>query len=102
MGNGYVGQILRVDLTQKEWEVEDLDLDLAEKFIGGRGLGAKLLLDEVDPEVDPLSPENKLIVITGPLTGSGAPCGARYMMVSKSPLRSVLPTGAPVGSSVRS
>ncbi|MFA4837519.1 MAG: aldehyde ferredoxin oxidoreductase family protein [Dehalococcoidia bacterium] len=97
MENGYIGQILRVDLTEKEWEVEDLDLDLAEKFIGGRGLGAKLLLDEVDPEVDPLSPENKLIVITGPLTGSGTPCGARYMMVSKSPLTGCIAYGGAGG-----
>ncbi|MFA4835576.1 MAG: aldehyde ferredoxin oxidoreductase family protein [Dehalococcoidia bacterium] len=86
MANGYAGQILRVDLTNGDWEIEDLDLDLAKKFIGARGLGAKILMDEVDPKIDPLSPENKLIFLAGALTGTGAVCGCRYMVVSKSPL----------------
>lgn len=83
---GFTGKILRVDLTQGNYEVEDLDPDLARDFIGGRGLGTKIFCDEVDPEVDPLSPDNKLIFMTGPLTGTGAPCSARYMVVTKSPL----------------
>lgn len=86
MTEGYVGQVLRVDLTKGECDVEELDIDLARDFIGGRGLGAKILLDEVDPKVEPLSPGNKLIFATGPLTGTGAPAGCRYMAVSRSPL----------------
>jgi aldehyde:ferredoxin oxidoreductase len=66
--------------------VEDLDQDLAKDYIGGRGLASKMLYDEIDPAVDPLSPENKLIFATGPLTGTGAIAGSRYMVVTKSPL----------------
>ncbi|MFA4836501.1 MAG: aldehyde ferredoxin oxidoreductase family protein [Dehalococcoidia bacterium] len=86
MGNAYAGQVLRVNLTKGDWEVEELDMDLAERFIGGRGIGGKILFDEVDPNVDPLGPDNKLIFATGPLTGTGAPTGCRYMVVAKSPL----------------
>ncbi|MDD5093984.1 MAG: aldehyde ferredoxin oxidoreductase family protein [Dehalococcoidia bacterium] len=86
MGNAYAGQILRVNLTKGDWKVEELDMDLVRRFIGGRGLGGKILFDEVDPNVDPLGPENKLIFVTGPLTGTGAPTGCRYMVVAKSPL----------------
>lgn len=83
---GYFGKILRVNLTNHTSKVEALDLELAAKFIGGRGLGTKLFRDEVDPKVDALSPENKLLVVTGPLTGTPTPTGGRYMVVTKSPL----------------
>ena len=86
MENAYAGQILRVNLSEGEWKVEDLDMDLAKEFIGGRGLAGKILLDEVDPGVDPLSPDNKLIFATGPLTGTGAPACCRYVVMAKSPL----------------
>jgi len=86
MRNAYAGHILRVNLTEGKWEVEDLDMDLAQTFIGGRGLAGKILFDEVSPTVDPLSPDNKLIFAAGPLTGTGAPTGCRYMVVAKSPL----------------
>ena len=83
---GWVGKILRVNLTNKTTKTEDLNQSLAKDYIGGRGLASKILLDEVDPKIDGLSSENKLIFITGPLTGTGAPCGARFMVVTKSPL----------------
>lgn len=83
---GYVGKILRVDLNAETSQVEPLDMHLAEQFIGGRGLGTKLFMNEVDPKVDALSPENKLMVVTGPLTGTPTPTGGRYMVVTKSPL----------------
>jgi len=84
--DAWTGKVLRVDLSKGEWEDEDLDVDLAEEYLGGRGLATKILFDEVDANVDPLSPENKLIFATGPLSGTGAPTGGRYMVVSKSPL----------------
>lgn len=84
--NGWTGKFLRVDLSNERFEVEDLDQDLAKDYIGGRGLGSKMLYDEIDPAVDPLSPDNKLIFATGPLTGTGAIAGSRYMVVTKSPL----------------
>jgi len=87
---GYNGKILRINLKEKTIKVEALDLELAKKFIGGRGLGTKIFMDEVDPMVDPLSPENKLIIVTGPLTGTPVPTGGRYMVVTKSPLSNTI------------
>jgi len=83
---GYVGKILRIDLANKLAKVEDLDEAMARKFIGGRGLATKIYSDEVGPNVDAFAPENKLIVATGPLTGTPTPTGGRYMVVTKSPL----------------
>ena len=83
---GYNGKVLRVNLKERTVKVEALDLEQAKKFIGGRGLGTKIFMDEVDANVDALSPENKLIVVTGPLTGTPVPTGGRYMVVTKSPL----------------
>jgi len=56
------------------------------KFVGGRGLASYLLAQEVEPDTEPLDPANKIIFATGPLTGSQAPTGGRYMVVTKSPL----------------
>ncbi len=84
--NGYRGKLLRIDLTNHKVAQEDLDLNLAKKFLGGRGLGTYTLSQEIDPNVDPLSPDNKLIFATGPLTGSKAPASGRYMVITKSPL----------------
>ncbi len=83
---GYRGTILRVNLTDQTIQKEALDLETAKKFIGGRGLGTKIMMDEVDPNVEPLSPENKLLFVTGPLTGTPTPTGGRYMVVTKGPL----------------
>ncbi|MEM4216626.1 MAG: 3-hexulose-6-phosphate synthase [Candidatus Methanomethylicaceae archaeon] len=82
---GYMGKILRVNLSSKEISVEDLDMDIASSFIGGRGYGAKILFDELPVGIDPLSPENKLIFMTGPLTGTAAPTSGRYSVSTKSP-----------------
>ena len=87
---GYHGKILRVNLTKQTTTIETLDPQTAKDFIGGRGWAIKYLYDEVDPQVDPLAPENKLIFATGPLTGSPAPTGNRYMVVTKSPLTGAL------------
>jgi aldehyde:ferredoxin oxidoreductase len=83
---GWVGKLLRVDLTKGEWKTEELDQNLAVKFIGGRGLGSKILSDEIDPKVDPFSPNNRLIMATGPLTGTSASAAGRYMVITKAPL----------------
>jgi len=56
---GYMGQILRVDLTKHKFAVEPLEKDFAEKFVGGRGFGAKILFDEVPKGTAPLGPNNK-------------------------------------------
>ncbi|MGM0419514.1 MAG: aldehyde ferredoxin oxidoreductase family protein [Bacillota bacterium] len=79
-------KILRVDLTAGEVKEETLDPQLVKKFLGGRGLASKLLADEIDPNIDALSPENKLIFATGLMTGTSASTGGRYMVVTKGPL----------------
>lgn len=84
--NGYVGKVLRVNFSTQEIKVEELNLELAQKYIGARGLGVKTFIDEVDPKVDPLSEDNKLIIATGPLTGAPMPTSGRYMVVTKAPL----------------
>ncbi|ETA81904.1 aldehyde ferredoxin oxidoreductase family protein [Youngiibacter fragilis] len=83
---GYQGTVLRIDLTAGTVKKEQLNLDDAVKFLGGRGLGTKMLIDEIDANVDALSPENKLIFAAGPLTGTNTPTGGRYMVITKSPL----------------
>lgn len=83
---GYMGKILRVNLTERTWTIEDLDLNVAQKYLGSRGLGVKIMMDEVDANVDPLSPENKLIIASGGLTGAPVPTSGRYMAITKSPL----------------
>jgi aldehyde:ferredoxin oxidoreductase len=88
--NGWYGKILRVNLTEQTYTIETVDPQMAKDYIGGRGWAIKYLMDGMDPAVDALSPENMLIFATGPLTGSPAPTGNRYMVVTKSPLTGVL------------
>ena len=84
--NAWTGTILRVDLKEKTIKKEPLNLKDAHDYVGARGLGTKYFCDEVDPKVDPLSADNKLIFMTGPLTGTSAASGGRYEVVAKSPL----------------
>jgi len=84
--SGWVGKLLRVNLTQGSCKVDELPTNLVHHFLGGRGLASKILFDEVSPQTEPLSPENKLIFMTGPLTGTGAIGGASHVVVTKSPL----------------
>ncbi|NQV43363.1 MAG: aldehyde ferredoxin oxidoreductase, partial [Rhodospirillales bacterium] len=80
------GKILRVDLTKGACVSEPLNMEWAEQFVGQRGLATKYLMEEIDPKVDPLSPDNKLIFATGPLTGTGASTGGRWSVVTKGAL----------------
>lgn len=80
------GRVLRINLTSGEIRKESLPPEITTKFIGGRGLGTYLLQREVSPTAEPLSPENKVYVAAGPLTGTSAPAGSRYMVVTKAPL----------------
>ena len=87
---GWAGTILRVDLTEKEIVRQPLKLDFAKKWLGGEGFGAKVLWDEVGPEVeDGLDPRNLLIYTTGPLTSTLAPGCGRLEIVTKSPLTGI-------------
>jgi aldehyde:ferredoxin oxidoreductase len=86
MWYGWTGNVLRLALDEPLVTMETLDRRIAENFIGARGVGVKYLYDEIDPAVDALDRRNKLIFGTGPLTGTGAPGGSRYMVVTKGPL----------------
>jgi aldehyde:ferredoxin oxidoreductase len=90
MSTTYNLKMLRINLTDRTIKKEDLDEKLAKKFLGGRGLGTKILYDEGVATVEPLSPENKLIFINGPLTGANVPTGGRYMVVTKAPLNNMI------------
>ena len=68
----WAGKILRINLTTGSIKTEPLNMQWARDYVGSRGLGSKYLISEIDPKVDPLSPENKLIWATGPLTGTMA------------------------------
>jgi aldehyde:ferredoxin oxidoreductase len=83
--NGWNGKILEIDLTTQTHKESPLDMEMARQFIGGRGLGARLLWDLVGPEVDPLSPENVLIFTNGPLTATGYQTSNRFSVTTKSP-----------------
>jgi len=89
---GWTGKLLRVDLTSGQSNVEQIPEEWLREYIGGRGLADRYLFEELDPTVDPLAPENKMIFATGPLTGTPAPCGARYMVVTKGALTGAITT----------
>ncbi|RQD72590.1 MAG: aldehyde ferredoxin oxidoreductase [Tindallia sp. MSAO_Bac2] len=83
---GYTGKILRINLSTGDVKTEALDKELAKLYVGGRGLAEKMFSNEVDAKIDAFSPENKLFIATGPLSGTPTPTGGRYMAITKSPL----------------
>ncbi len=84
--NGYMGQILDIQLDKSSVGTIDLDQDLTRLFLGGGGLAARILYDLIDPTIDPLSTESPLLYMTGPLTGTLAPCTGRHVICGRSPL----------------
>lgn len=85
MAGGYMGKFLRVNLTEGSWSDFTLDDETLKRFIGGSCLAAKLFLDRYPIEADPLSPENPLMIMTGPMVGSGFPGTSRFSVCAKSP-----------------
>ncbi len=84
--HGWTGKILRVDLTRKKAVAQEFDANFAQTWLGGRGFAVKILWDEVKPGTDALSPENKLVLATGPLTGASLPSSSKLVVAAKSPL----------------
>jgi aldehyde:ferredoxin oxidoreductase len=80
-----MGKLLNVNLTTGSIEEESLDEELCRDYIGGYGLGAKLLYDRIPVGADPLGPDNVLALLTGPLTGTPAVIGSRFVAMAKSP-----------------
>lgn len=85
MWYGYAGKILEVNLSTGNVDRVDLDRDIAEKYIGGKGFGIHTLFHRLPTGCDPLSPDNILVFATGPLTGSAAPASGRLELCTKSP-----------------
>ncbi len=79
-------QILRVNLTNGSIAIEPLKMEWADAYLGSRGLGSKYLYEEMDPAVDALSAENKIVFATGPLTGTMASTSGRYTVITKGAL----------------
>lgn len=92
---GWRGRLLRVNLTSGAVKIETLERDVVRDYLGGRGLGIYLHAKEVSVSVDPLSPGNHLIFATGPLTGTLAPNGGRYTVITRTP-----PSGALSAASI--
>jgi len=86
---GYAGKILEVNLTSGKISKTSVDDETLRKFIGGSGLAAKLFLDRVSPQVAPLSPQNTLFIMTGPLQGTNLPGSGRFNISAKSPLTNI-------------
>ncbi|MFX0033983.1 MAG: aldehyde ferredoxin oxidoreductase family protein [Promethearchaeota archaeon] len=82
---GFIGKLLRVDLTNNKISEESLNEEIAKEFLGGSGYCARYLYDRIDKGIDPLSPENILMIMTGPLCGSNAPTSGRFSICAKSP-----------------
>ena len=89
MIGGYMGRILYIDLSEKKARTEVLDPKLAKDYLGGSGLGAKLLYDMTDGTTDPLGKDNPLMFINGPFTGTRIPTSGRHAVVAKSPLTGI-------------
>lgn len=82
---GYLGKLLRINLSDRSSRVESIDVRLMEMLLGGRGIAAKYYYDEIGSEVDPLGMENKLYFFTGPLTGVDLPSTTKFQLATKSP-----------------
>jgi aldehyde:ferredoxin oxidoreductase len=86
---GYMGKILRVNLSKRSISKDILSETDAKKYLGGRGIAAKILFNELEPGIDPLGPENKLVYAAGPLAATGIPLNSRWLVAARSPLTGI-------------
>ncbi len=101
----WANNVLRINLTDGSSSNEPLNMDWARQYLGQRGLASKYLAEEIDPACDALAPDNKLIMTTGPLTGTMASTGGRYSVVTKSPLTGAIAcsnSGGFIGAELKS
>ncbi len=96
--NGWTGKILRIDLTSGKISEEATDPAIARLYIGARGMGTRYFFNEVDPGIDPLGPENKIIFAPGPFSGTYAPSAGRYDVITKGPLNGTIAASNSGGS----
>jgi aldehyde:ferredoxin oxidoreductase len=88
--DGYAGKMAFVDLTGGRVTIQPTPPDLKKNYLGGRGFGARIVSDRIDPKIDALSPKNVIVFAAGPLTGTGIPLGSRYEVTTKAPLNDTL------------
>ncbi|MFH1152284.1 MAG: aldehyde ferredoxin oxidoreductase family protein [Pseudomonadota bacterium] len=101
---GCTNKILDIDLTAREWSVFEVSEQDRRLYLGGKGLGLKLLHDRLEPGVDPLGEKNMLVIMPGVLMGTGAPCSGRFEAITKSPLTGIIGTsscGGPFGMQLK-
>lgn len=96
--NSNLPKYLRINLKMLTYTIGLIDKNLTKNYIGSRGIGGKIIYDEVLPSTHPLSPLNKLIISPGPATGSEMPTGARFMIITKSPLSNGITSSSSGGS----
>jgi len=94
---GYAGKVLRLDLSSGSIQTEDLDMDMAKKYLGGQGTNTKLAYDMIKPGVDPLGPENVVLLGAGPLCGTPAASATKVMMTTKSAINGSIGTAGGCG-----
>lgn len=82
---GYLGKVVRVDLSSRTWQSEDIDPCIQRKYLGGRGVAARYYLDEIPGRIDPDDSANKLFFFTGPLTGTPVPASGKFQCATVSP-----------------
>ena len=95
---GFVGKMAEVNLTDGTVKTSVVDKDVLRRYIGGSGLGAKLMLDRVAPDIAPLSPDNTFFILGGPTSGTNIPGGARFSVCAKSPLTGMFGESSSGGS----
>ncbi len=98
MAFAFAGKVLRVDLTHGRITQDETRLDWARQFVGGSGLATRYWIEETPAGIDPLSPENRLVFMTGPLTGTPSASASRYSVVAKSPQTGLWATANSGGS----
>ena len=94
---GYMGKILRADLSKGKISTEEIDPQVAHDYIGGSGFATKIVYDEVKAETEPLGGDNRVVFMTGPVTGTRFPTSGRFVVAAKSPLTGILTTSASSG-----
>jgi len=97
MINGIMGKILRIDLTTRNYQIEELPEDVYTKYIGSRGIGSELFYNEVPAGIDPFSAENKIIIMSGLFNGSRVPATSKHTWTTKSPLTGFYGEGSTSG-----
>ncbi|MEM4968242.1 MAG: aldehyde ferredoxin oxidoreductase family protein [Nitrososphaerota archaeon] len=101
---GYAGKILIIDLNKEKILTQSLNMVYAKAYIGGKGLGARYMLDYIDPKVDPLSPDNLFMIFSCPANGTIAPASGKYPVITKSPLTGIWldsHSGGPIGAELK-